>query len=46
MIVAVDEARHDRHPLGVEDLCPLADQALDVAVVPTAMKRPPLTAKA
>ena len=32
MVVTVDEARHDRHLLGVVGLGPLADQALDIAV--------------
>ena len=47
VVVAIDEARDDRHALGVDGLrlaCPAS--ALMSAVLPTAMNRPPLIAKA
>ena len=46
VIVAVDEAGHDRHLLCVERLRSFAGQRLDLAEFPTATNRPPLTANA
>ena len=46
VVVAVDEAGHDRHlPWRRRSACSLPT-ALDLVVRPTAMKRPPFTANA